>query len=37
MSKPVLVVTAHFVPEVEARIDREFEARRKAGRNRLHA
>ncbi len=30
MSKPVLVVTAHFVPEVEARIDREFEARRKA-------
>jgi lactate dehydrogenase-like 2-hydroxyacid dehydrogenase len=29
MSKPILVVTAHFVPEVEARIDREFEARRK--------
>jgi lactate dehydrogenase-like 2-hydroxyacid dehydrogenase len=29
MSKPILVVTAHFVPEVEVRIDREFEARRK--------
>jgi len=29
MSKPILVVTAHFVDEVEARIDREFEARRK--------
>jgi hypothetical protein len=29
MSKPVLVVTARFVDEVEARIDREFEARRK--------
>src|SRR4029434_10630792 len=29
MSKPLLVVTAHFVEEVEARIDREFEARRK--------
>jgi lactate dehydrogenase-like 2-hydroxyacid dehydrogenase len=29
MSKPLLVVTAHFVDEVEARIDREFEARRK--------
>jgi len=29
MSKPVLVVTAHFVDEVEARIDRDFHARRK--------
>jgi lactate dehydrogenase-like 2-hydroxyacid dehydrogenase len=29
MSKPVLVVTTHFVHEVEIRIDRDFEVRRK--------
>jgi hypothetical protein len=29
MSKPVLVVTTHFVDDVEVRIDRDFEVRRK--------
>ena len=30
MKKPILVVTSHFVKPVEARIDNEFEVRRKA-------